>query len=130
MPSSRWKEHAVAGLEVIRGAGAVDDAVEVARLHAGLGERAGRCLSRQTCTPVSPSDTQWRVWMPGALRDPLVRRVHHFGEVVIGHAPRGDVKAGGENLGTGHRGLRAPGCGASVNGKISPPAGQSKASGG
>src|SRR5207249_7982936 len=95
------QEYAVAGLEVIGRAGAVHDAVEIARLEAGLGERPAGGLAREARSglavahPVAGADA-------AALRDPLVRGVHHLGQVLVRDAPRGDVEGGGDELGAGH----------------------------
>src|SRR5256712_13719169 len=98
------KEDAVAGLEMVGGAGTVDDAVEVAGLQAGLGQGLAGGLARQRDAGLAVRHPVARL-DAAALRDPLVRRVHEPGQVVIGDEPGRDVKAGGDELGARHQDL-------------------------
>src|SRR5207245_10473249 len=107
-PELALQEHAVAGLEVVGGTGAVHDAVQVRRLHARLGERLEGRPPRQRGTglavrhPVSRLD-------PRSLGDPLVGGVHDLCEVVVGHDALGNVEPGGDELGAWHRFLARKG---------------------
>src|SRR3989441_10088416 len=96
------EEDAVAGLEMVGGAGAVDDAVEIAGLEAGLGQGLAGRLARQRDAGLAVRHPVARL-DAAALRDPLVRRVHEPGQVVVGHESGRDVKAGGYELGAQHQ---------------------------
>src|SRR5580765_6765161 len=96
------QKDAVAGLEVIRRAGAVDDAVDVLRFEAGFVERLFRCDAREADAGVPAIDPVARL-DAATLDDPLIRRVHDLREIVVGDETRGDVKASGQKCGTRHR---------------------------
>src|SRR2546427_5223692 len=119
------EEDAVAGLEMVGGAGTIDDAVQVAGLEARSRERATRRFAGQARAsvavrhPVAGADAR-------ALRDPFVRGVHQLRQVVVGDAARGDVEASGDELRATHRSSGWPVAGRQRLGKISPPAEQSK----
>src|SRR3989449_1018425 len=98
------QEYAVAGLEMVGGAGAVDDAVEIAGLEAGLGQGLAGGLARQRDAGLAVRHPVARL-DAAALRDPLIRRVHEPGQVVMGDEPGRDVKAGGDELGARHQDL-------------------------
>ena len=96
------QEDAVAGFEVVGSAGAVDDAVEVGGLEAGFGEGFERRGLRQPDAGLAGTDPVAGL-DPRPLQDPLVRRLHHAGEVLVGDEARRHVEAGREEFGTGHR---------------------------
>src|SRR3989449_995969 len=96
------EEDAVAGLEMVGGAGTVDDAVEVVGLQAGLGQGLAGGLARQGDAGLAVRHPVARL-DAAALRDPLVRRVHEPRQVVVGDDPGRDVKAGGDELGARHQ---------------------------
>ena len=101
------QKDAVAGLKVVGGAGAVDDAIEVLRREARLGERLLRRLPRERDARIARVHPVARL-DAAALHDPLVGRVHDLREIVVGDDARGDVKTGGEECGASHQcsGLR------------------------
>src|SRR3989441_2022044 len=110
------QEYAVAGLEMVGGAGAVDDAVEIAGLEASLGQGLAGGLARQRDAGLAVRHPVARL-DAAALRDPLIRRVHEPGQVVIGDEPGRDVKAGGDELGARHQISHGTCCGRRAKGE-------------
>src|SRR5207247_391973 len=103
------EEHTGAGFEVMGGAGAVRDAVEVGGAHAGLRERLARRGRRETRAGLAVRDPVAGL-DAAALHDPFVRRVHQLREIVVGDDALRDVERRGDELGARHRGsLRAEG---------------------
>src|SRR5207244_9090953 len=81
-PQVALQEDPVARLEVIGGAGAVDDAVQVRGLQPGPRQRLAGRLPRERHAGLSVRDPVARL-DPRALADPLVRRVHEARELVV-----------------------------------------------
>src|SRR6266536_2035433 len=96
------QKDAVAGLKVVGGAGAVDDAVDVLRREARFGERLLRRLPRERDARIALVDPVARL-DAAALHDPLVGRVHDLREVVVRNDARRDVKTGGQECSAEHQ---------------------------
>ena len=94
-------EHPSAREEVIRRDGGKNDEIDIGEGKTGAGNGGTRGLGPQVGGP-GPRVDETPLPDPGALHDPLLRGVHAFHQVGVGHHPRGQRPAGSQDFRSSH----------------------------